>query len=271
MAMTKEQVDAMIMESNRERDEKWRQLLQTTRADKLLARKMKIDQEKAKYDKPQDKRAVGFLMDSKFDNEDLMDSIRGLFDENGQLKDNIVAKDQALQNLVDWGEMRSKKLAREQESYDVANRSRYGWLTEKFYRQEDIFKKESDEWWKSEDTSSADKLVKFSKAETKARFATIDQKKFEGKRKFTNSGGNARTNGKKSRWGPAMGSGFSSSSAAASYPSMPGAMPSSSSYTWPGQGGYVNYAPPSSFQPPRMPPTCFKCKEVGHIQKDCRK
>ena len=266
MALSREQVTAMIEESNRVRDEQWRQLLQTSKADKMLARKLKIDQEKAKFDKPQDKRAVGFLMDAKFDNEDLMDSIRGCFSEDGELSDNKMAADNALKFIVEWGEMRSKKIAREQESYDVANRSRFGWLTEKCYRQEDIFKKEDDEWWKSEDLTPAEKSVKFNKAETKARFLSIDQKKSDNKKKFGGGGGNFRSNGKRSRWGPAPGS-ASPGAASSAFPTMPGA----SSYAGSGAGGYVNYAPASSFQPPRMPPKCFKCGELGHMQKDCKK
>ena len=266
MALSREQVADMIAESNRERDEQWRQLLQTSKADKILARKLKIDQEKAKYDKPQDKRAVGFIMDAKFDNEDLMDLIRGCFSEDGELTDNKLAADKALKFIVEWGEMRSKKLAREQESYDVANRSRYGWLTEKCYRQEDIFKKEDDEWWKSEDLTPAEKSLKFSKAETKARFLSLDQKKFDSKKRFSGGGSNFRENGKRSRWGPGQES-ASPGASSASFPSMPGA----SSYADSGAGGYVNFAPSSSFQPPRMPPKCFKCGEFGHIQKDCKK
>ena len=266
MALSREQVTVMIEESNRARDEQWRQFLLTSKADKILARKLKVDQEKAKFEKPQDKRAVGFLMDSKFDNEDLLDSIRGCFSEDGELSDNKLAADQALKFIVDWGDMRSKKLAREHESYDVANRSRFGWSTEKFYRQEDIFKKEDDEWWKSEELTPAEKLIKFNKAETKARFLSLDQKKFDNKRKFPGGGGNFRANGKRSRWGPAPGS-APSAAASASYPSMPGA----SSYAGSGAGGFVNFAPSSSFQPPRMPPKCFKCGELGHMQNNCRK
>ena len=270
MSVSEEQVKILIEESNRARDEQWRQLLEASKADKALARTMKINQEKSKYDKPQDKRAVGFLMDAKFDTEDLMDSIRGLFDEAGNLLDNNkIATDQALRFLVGWGEMRTKKIARETESYDVANRSRFGWATEKFYRQEDLFNKEGDQWWTKDDLSPAEKSTKFNKAETKARYHLLDLKKTDNKRKFQDGDVNFNSYEKKSRWGPAPGAAFTatSSSAAAAYPSMPGSSP----YTWPGSGGYVNYAPAASFQPPRVPPKCFKCNEVGHVQKDCKK
>ena len=102
----------MIEENNKLKDDQMRQILEASRADKLLARKLKIDTEKTKYEKPQDKRAVGFLTDSKYDVEDLMDAIRGLFNEEGDLLDgNIAAKDKALTFLVGWGDMRSKKLS----------------------------------------------------------------------------------------------------------------------------------------------------------------
>ena len=266
MAMSQEAVQALIDENNKLRDDQMRMFLEASRADKLLARKLKIDTEKAKYEKPQDKRAVGFLMDSKYDVEDLMENIRGLFNEEGALLgDNTAAKDKALEFLAGWGDMRNKKLSKEREAYEIANRSRYGWLTEKFFRQEEIFKKEGDEWWKAEEATPAEKVTRLYKAENKARLSLIDQKNSD-KRK-SQIGGNFRPNEKRSRWGPAVGSGYpgASSQVASDLPSTPGTS------AWPAAGGFVNYIPSASFLPPRAPPTCYKCKEVGHIQKDCKK
>ena len=266
MAMSQEAVQALIDENNKLRDDQMRMFLEASRADKLLARKLKIDTEKAKYEKPQDKRAVGFLMDSKYDVEDLMENIRGLFNEEGALLgDNTAAKDKALEFLVGWGDMRNKKLSKEREAYEIANRSRYGWLTEKFFRQEEIFKKEGDEWWKAEEATPAEKVTRLYKAENKARLSLIDQKNSD-KRK-SQIGGNFRPNEKRSRWDPAVGSGYpgASSQVASDLPSTPGTS------AWPAAGGFVNYIPSASFLPPRAPPTCYKCKEVGHIQKDCKK
>ena len=268
MAMSKEEVQALIEENNKLKDDQMRQILEASRADKLLARKLKIDTEKTKYEKPQDKRAVGFLTDSKYDVEDLMDAIRGLFNEEGELLDgNIAAKDKALSFLVGWGDMRSKKLSKELEAYAISNRSRYGWLTEKFYRQEEIFKKEGDEWWKAEEATPSEKVSRLYKAENKARLSLIDQKNSD-KRK-SQSGGNFRANGKRSRWGPgpAVGSGYPGASpqVASAFSSTPGTS------SWPAAGGFVNYTPSASFLPPRAPPKCYKCNEIGHIQRDCKK
>ena len=68
-------------------------------------------------------------MDALFNNEDFFNHLRHLLDVEGNL---LEEKDVVLKTRLSWGRLRKWKLS--DEAYRLANRSRYHWLTEKFYR-----------------------------------------------------------------------------------------------------------------------------------------
>ena len=133
--MTKEEVEQLLKERDAKNDLKIQMMMAASAANIKMTRKNRIDQEKQSYKEPADKRAAGFLMDSLFDAEDFFNVIRPLLDEEGNLKPDLLdEKDEVLRNLLSWGRLRKRKLSDEQEAYRLAKRSRYHWLTEKFYR-----------------------------------------------------------------------------------------------------------------------------------------
>lgn len=70
--------------------------------------------------------------------------------------------------------MRSRKNSREVEAYSVANKSQYGWMTEKFYRQGELFEKESDDvWYEKDDLTTDKKLSMWRNAEREAKYAMV--------------------------------------------------------------------------------------------------
>ena len=52
-----------------------------------LSRKLVIDQQKAKFKNPADKRAIAFLLDVQYDLTDFHDGFKKLLDAEGNLKD----------------------------------------------------------------------------------------------------------------------------------------------------------------------------------------
>ena len=70
--------------------------------------------------------------------------------------------------------MRSRKNSREVEAYSVANKSQYGWMTEKFFRQGELFVKESDDvWYEKDDLATDKKLSLWRNAEREAKYAMV--------------------------------------------------------------------------------------------------
>ena len=70
--------------------------------------------------------------------------------------------------------MRSRKNSREVEAYSVANKSQYGWMTEKFYRQGELFEKESEDvWYEKDDLATDKKLSMWRNAEREAKYAMV--------------------------------------------------------------------------------------------------
>ena len=213
------------------------------------AQKMRIEQEMSKYKDPASKRGVQFIMGCQFDLENLLSLITPLFDEEGALLENKhEEKDIALRAIRDWGIDREKKNRTEREAYAMSNRSRHGWLTEKFFRQDDIFLGEGEE--RAELTAS-EKVSRFRAAEAQAKYHlqwTAKSGKFGGRGRGV----------KRSRWGPPTSSFTSASAAAAS---------SSAEVTRSGGGG--NFIPGAAFQPPKLPIQCFKCLQFGHMKREC--
>lgn len=96
---------------------------------------MKIDQEKGKYKDPASKRGVEFVMGCQFDLEELLGNLSPLFTSEGTLKAGLLEEKDSFINFVkDWGTLRERRNQEEREAYAIGNRSRHGWLTEKYYR-----------------------------------------------------------------------------------------------------------------------------------------
>ena len=96
----------------------------------------------------------------------------------------------------------------------------------------------------------AEKLAKYRAAETQAKYHTQWASKF-------NSGrGRGRGAGRRgwTRWGP---------------PSTPTVAPAGPSATMTSAGGGGNYIPGAAFHPPRVPPKCYVCGQVGHMKNQC--
>ena len=236
---------------------KYQLLFDANKADRDQNRRVLIDQEKHKFKTAADKRSVGFILEWKHDLEDFLEHVRPLLDEEGAIvKGHVDSKDLVLKSLLAWGALVSKKANRELEAYRIANQSINGWLTEKFFRQDDIFRQEGEKWNERAELSVAEKTAKLKQAETAARFHKQNASKFErSTKKFTPY---FRSNGRRSRW-DTPNQHFSSAPATVG-----------SSYSSMGGGSHVNMTPAISYQPPsRGPPTCFGCQRVGHIRKDC--
>lgn len=215
-----------------------------------FAQKMRVDQEKAKYKDPSSKRAVEFILGCQFDLEEVLGELLPLFDEDGEVVEGKAAeKDAFIKFMKNWGLERERKNKEEKEAYAMANSSRYGWRTEKFYRQDDIFLEEGE---KKTALSVQEKLSKFRAAESQAKYYS------QWAAKFDKSGGGRGRGAKRTRWGPPSAS-FTSSGAAAG---------SGTSSMLSAAGGGGNYIP-GAFQAPRVPPICFKCSQSGHIKRDC--
>ena len=73
-----------------------------------------------------------------------------------------------------FANMRSRKNQKEVEAYKLANRSQYGWLTEKFYRQGELFEKDSGEsWYETDDLAADKKLSMLRTAEREAKYSLV--------------------------------------------------------------------------------------------------
>ena len=128
-------VQEITQEITAQTNAKYQLLFEANKADRDQARKVLIDQEKAKFKTAADKRSVAYILEWKHDLEDFLEHVRPILDKEGALvKGNVDAKDLVLKSLVTWGSLVSKKANRELEAYRIANQSNHGWLTEKFFR-----------------------------------------------------------------------------------------------------------------------------------------
>ena len=128
-------VEAQIKLLREETDAKIKAIKEVSNAGIKFAQKMKIEQEKVKYKDPAGKRGVEFVMNCQFDLEELLNNLTPLFSEDGTLKDEMTnEKDEFIRFVRDWGVARERRNTDEREAYAIGNRSRHGWLTERYFR-----------------------------------------------------------------------------------------------------------------------------------------
>ena len=105
-----------------------------------ILKQNKIVQEVKKFKSPAAKKAMSFLLDTK---DDCMKQFELLLDGDGNLiplEEDIKDKvDAFLKFIVQFGNKRVRKTKREIESYEIANSSAHGWLTEQCYNQRNLF------------------------------------------------------------------------------------------------------------------------------------
>ena len=229
-----------------------------------MSRKASIENRKREFSRPEDKRTVGFICNINFDLEDFCEKFKELLDENQDIKDVTTNKDNVtkfLKYCVTFGDKMSKKFNKEFESYQVANNSRGGWGTEKFFRQGEMFDRSLKEksWMDREEEGSEEKAQRLRNAE---RQAAIERKEKELYAKsFSRRGGR-----KRSRF-----DNFSRSSAAAPYPSAAYASAPSSAVS----GAAVSsspmmFSPSQIYQPPGAAQMqCYGCWGFGHLRRNC--
>ena len=129
--------EAQIKALREETAAKIKAIREVSNASVKFAQKMKIEQEKSKYKDPASKRGVEFVMGCQFDLEELLNDLSPLFSEDGTLKVEMSEeKDEFIRFVRDWGVTRERRNQDEREAYAIGNRSRHGWLTEKYFRSE---------------------------------------------------------------------------------------------------------------------------------------
>lgn len=181
-------VEALIkahVEKERERHtEELARLRRSNEAVDQLARQTRIDQEKAKFRNYGDKRVIQFLLESKNDLEDFQIAVKEFEDSSSDLTE---SKSEFLKKWISFNTKSMRRINREVESYEIANNSKYGWLTEKLFRQNEVFdkKENSKAWYELPEPSASEKELKLKKAEKEA--ARISQEK-EKERKLESGG-----------------------------------------------------------------------------------
>ena len=127
--------EAMIQALKADTAAQLQAIKEMNRASLKFTQKMKIEQEKGKYKEPASKRGVEFVMGCQFDLEELLGNLSPLFTSEGTLKAGQPEEKDSFINFVrDWGTLRERRNQEEREAYAIGNRSRHGWLTEKYYR-----------------------------------------------------------------------------------------------------------------------------------------
>ena len=244
-----------------------------------LSRKMKITQEVQKYQDPGSKRGVGFIIDNSYDLSDLKKAIDPLLDAGEDKMATIKEgaseeeKDAFIRFCVEYILRREKKDVKELEDYAMANQSRYGWATTKFFSQGDMFRGIDALADVPEQLSVAEKVTRFRQAETQAKYFALDKSK-----QSRGGGGGYNDFGAGSyRSGGYAGSGQGNFAKRTrwdqpdySFPP-PSATATSGMMTVGGQAmqGQGNFIPGAAFVPPRAPVICFICNKPGHFKSDC--
>ena len=175
-------VEALIkthVEKERERhNEELAKLRKSNEAADQLARQTAIDQEKAKFAKAGDKRVIQFLLETKNDLLDFQSCIKELQDSSSDPTSSL--NEEFLQKCVFYNNKHMRRIAREIESYEIANNSKYGWLTEKLFRQNDVFDKQDESrkaWFELPEPSATTKEGRLKKAEKEAAKITQEREK----------------------------------------------------------------------------------------------
>ena len=141
-----------------------------------ILKQNKIVQEVKKFKSPAAKKAMSFLLDTKDDWDDCMKQFELLLDGDGNLipleEDNKDKVDAFLKFIVQFGNKRVRKTKREMESYEIANSSAHGWLTEQCYNQQNLFQsglsQGSSNWYDTPDEPPAKKTKRLFDAEMAA-------------------------------------------------------------------------------------------------------
>ena len=135
-----------------------------------------IAKEVKKFKSPAAKKAMGYMLDTKKDWDDCMKQFATLLDGDGNLvpvnEDNKDKVDAFLKFIVQFGNKRVRKTKREMESYEIANSSAHGWLTEQCYNQQNLFQsglsQGSSNWYDTPDEPPAKKTKRLFDAEMAA-------------------------------------------------------------------------------------------------------
>ena len=243
-----------------------------------LARKMKITQEVQKYQDPGSKRGVAFIIENSYDLSDLKTAIDPLLDTDENKMATIKEgtsdeeKDAFIRFSVEYILRREKKDVKELEDYAMANQSRYGWATTKFFSQGDMFRGIDALADVPEELSIAEKVTRFRQAETQAKYLALDRAKQSrgGGGGYNDFGtGSYRSGGfsgpgKRTRWDQQPDYSYPPPAATATSAMMSG-------QGMQGTQGQYNFIPGAAFMPPRAPVICFLCDEAGHMKRDCPK
>ena len=99
-----------------------------------FSRNLRLEQVKASVKSPADKRAVSYLADEEFDWNDFFSALNDIVTKDNNLLE-VKSNEERYYGFatfcVSFANMRKRKNLKESEAYKVANRSQYGWLTEK--------------------------------------------------------------------------------------------------------------------------------------------
>ena len=185
VAQVQEMINASLQQQQAKAKEEVDRLKEQLKVSNRFARDLKIEQAKKKFEHAGERRAVGYLEQESLDLDEQSSKFVSLFpaDEDGIVKpvitnENKMAVEEYLAELFDFFNMRDRFNRREKEAYQVALASDGNWLTEKFYRAEEMF---HTPWYEKEELSSEKKLEKFRKAESDAK-KKIAMRKFFSKR-----------------------------------------------------------------------------------------
>ena len=141
-----------------------------------ILKQNKIVQEVKKFKSPAAKKAISFLLETKNDWDDCLKLLGPLLDGDGNLipleEENKDKVDAFLKSFVQFGNKRVRKTKREIESYEIANSSAHGWLTEQCYNQQNMFqsglREGGSEWYNEPEESPAKKAKRLFDAERAA-------------------------------------------------------------------------------------------------------
>ena len=141
-----------------------------------ILKQNKIVQEVRKFKSPAAKKAISFLLETKNDWDDCLKLLGPLLDGDGNLipleEENKDKVDAFLKSFVQFGNKRVRKTKREIESYEIANSSAHGWLTEQCYNQQNLFQsglsQGSSNWYDTPDELPAKKAKRLFDAEMAA-------------------------------------------------------------------------------------------------------